>query len=468
MKLREFQSVADEQLDKGRQIRSELEENRRTLEDMESEREARYDDMAAAMEVDEDFRPMGDIITANDLFEQAKDARAAADESVRASEEALYENNEEKFETIRGLEEFVEEVQESRDRLQGASDNKFADALEPLDDKFAEKSEEAQMLRDELLASMEEGTGELGRGDSLGASGSEGISDAGHMESVTDSVPEPGDNTTDAGNEGLSDEDRAYREMIMKQRSEAFRQKVMNDPMTKNPLFSGVRQPKGAGGPCLTFGIDDENLGKLSYAQGHNEQGWVNDCAMAQISNLLILSGRNISEAQVVNYIDSVRSRLRCDAVHSADAKVNGTMISSDMQKVLAHYGIETDLYETRTSLGSTIRQMFGRSSNLDPEQLADALESGKGVMLGVSINLLYENYMGNAVADHEIQMVGTARDLRTHELVGFYINDTSHVDKHKDGRLERTQTVFVPRWRLEQALNVPGGDAIVTRNRIR
>ena len=88
------------------------------------------------------------------------------------------------------------------------------------------------------------------------------------------------------------------------------------------------------------------------------------------------------------------------------------------MQKVLAHYGIETDLYETRTSLG--------------------------------------------------IQMVGTARDLRTHELVGFYINDTSHVDKHKDGRLERTQTVFVPRWRLEQALNVPGGDAIVTRNRIR
>ena len=124
MKLREFQSVADEQLDKGRQIRSELEENRRTLEDMESEREARYDDMAAAMEVDEDFRPMGDIITANDLFEQAKDARAAADESVRASEEALYENNEEKFETIRGLEEFVEEVQESRDRLQGASDNK--------------------------------------------------------------------------------------------------------------------------------------------------------------------------------------------------------------------------------------------------------------------------------------------------------------------------------------------------------
>ena len=51
MKLREFQSVADEQLDKGRQIRSELEENRRTLEDMESEREARYDDMAAAMEV---------------------------------------------------------------------------------------------------------------------------------------------------------------------------------------------------------------------------------------------------------------------------------------------------------------------------------------------------------------------------------------------------------------------------------
>ena len=468
MKLREFQSAADEQLDKGRQIRSELEENRRALEDAESEREARYDDMAAAMEVDEDYRPVGDIITANDLFEESKEVRSAADESVRASEEALLENNEEKFETIRGLEEFIEEVQDNRDRLQGASDNKFADTLEPLDDKFAGKSEEAQLLRDELLASMEEGTGELGRGDALGASGAEGVSDAVHMASVTDSVPEPGDNTADAGNEGLSDEDRAYREMIMKQRSEAFRQKVMSDPMTRNPLFSGVRQPHGAGGPCLTFGINDENLGKLSYAQGHNELGWMNDCAMAQISNMLILSGRHISEAQVVRYIDSMRAGLRYDPVRSRNARLNGSMISRDMQTVLSHFGIDTDLYEYRTGIGGTIRQMLGISSNLDLEQLAGAVEGGKGVMLGVSIDLLYGNYRGNALADHEIQMVGTARDMRTHELTGVYINDTSHVDKHTDGRLERTQTVFVPRWRLEQALNVPGGDAIVTRNRIR
>ena len=70
--------------------------------------------------------------------------------------------------------------------------------------------------------------------------------------------------------------------------------------------------------------------------------------------------------------------------------------------------------------------------------------------------------------ANHAISVVGTARSPGTHEVIGFYINDTGHPDIHTDKRFERSQTKFVPKWRLDQAYSVPNSAAIITRNRIR
>jgi hypothetical protein len=95
-------------------------------------------------------------------------------------------------------------------------------------------------------------------------------------------------------------------------------------------------------------------------------------------------------------------------------------------------------------------------------------VEEGKGVIMGLNSNYLNGIFHAAPYADHAISIVGTARDMRTHGVVGYYINDTGHPDVLTDGKLERSQTKLVPKWRLEQAFNVCNASAIVTTQKIR
>lgn len=467
MKLSDIRSVANDQLDRGEEARDNLALRHQELNVAEERTQERYDEMAVAMEVDEDFRPKGDILMANEAFELAKEELQSAMESVEEAESGLDKINREKRETIELLEDYAEERQEDRERLQGASGNRFAQSLKSLDEKNADHIEEAQNLRDQLLTSMEEGTGGRQTGGSFMAGRAEGIS--GHFE--YGNLPETGGETTetsDSISREVSEDERRYREQIQKQRSEAFRQKVMSDPMTKNPLFSGVRSPAGAGANCLTFGINDERLGKLSYAQGNNTLNWEEDCSLAQIANILTLSGRPTKEQEVVEYVNSIASQLKSKPASSQDARLNGGMVPSDISLVLKHFGLDNDVHENSTGVASRIVQMLGKPAPVDFDQIAESVEEGKGVIMGVNSNMLNGRYSSPISANHAISIVGTARDLRTHEVMGFYINDTGCPDSLTDGRLERSQTKFVPLWRMDQAYNVPNSAAIITRNKIR
>ena len=55
MKLNELRSKAGEKLEEGKRAKDELENSRRSLEQASLSREEKYDFMADAMEVDEDF-----------------------------------------------------------------------------------------------------------------------------------------------------------------------------------------------------------------------------------------------------------------------------------------------------------------------------------------------------------------------------------------------------------------------------
>ena len=270
--------------------------------------------------------------------------------------------------------------------------------------------------------------------------------------------------------DSLSDEDKAWRAEMQRQRSEAFREKVMSDPMTKHALFSGVRAPAGSGGPSLTFGLNDENLSSLSYAQGNNTLGWGNDCSLAQVANIMTLAGIPTAEEQVVNHVNAIRGSLKGNPVSSGNPFMNGGMVPGDISRVLSDFGLANDVYEDRGGLIGSIQKLFGAKESkdaLDLDGVASAVEDGKGVILGVNASLLNGKY-GDITANHAISVVGTARDLTSHEVVGFYINDTGHPDAAKDGRLERSQTKFVPLWRMRQAYEVPNAAAIVTKGRIR
>lgn len=466
MKLSEIRTTAKEQLEKGKEIRDELDRRNEALETAQSERDSRYDEMDAALEVDEDFRPKGDIVAANDAFEQAKEDLSTAEAEVAESESALEEINREKHETIDLLEEYAEERQGDRDKLQGASGSKFAENLKPLDEELSGHITEAEDIRDELLTSMDEGTGGRSQGGSFTSGFSEGVMGVSGMETRQEGGETGG--TAEGLQQEISDEEREYRERIQKERSERFRQKIMNDPMTKNPLYSGVRRPEGAGANCLTFGINDENLGKLSFNQGHNTLKWGEDCSIAQIANVLTLAGRPTTEEEVVQYVNRIRKSLNSNPRASLfKPELNGGLIPSDISRVLRDFGVENDVHRNSMSSAGSVSQLFATAPPMDLDGVAQAVESGKGVILGVNCYFLNDIYRGNA-ANHAISVVGTARDVNTHEVTGFYINDTGHPDVLTDGRLERSQTKFIPKWRLDWAYSVPNSAAIVTRNRIR
>ena len=467
MKLSEISSKAKEQLERGKEIRDELDRNNQNLETAQFERDARYDEMDAALEVDEDFRPKGDIIAANDAFEQSKEELSSAQEQVEESQSALEEINREKHETVDLLEEYADERQSDRSRLQGASGSKFADSLKPLDEELAGHIAEAEDIRDELLTSMEEGTGGRRQGGSLSSGTMEGTGSAAGMEALQEGTSDSAD-VSDTAQQEISEEERQIREQIQKERSDRYRQQIMNDPMTKNPLYSGVRRPEGAGTNCLTFGINDERLGKLSYNQGHNTLGWGEDCSLAQIANILTLSGRPTTEEEVVQHVNGIRKTLSSNPrVSLLKPELNGGLIPTDISRVLSDFGLENDVHSNGSGSGGSVAQLLGSSPKMDLDQVAEAVEEGRGVILGVNCYFLNDIYMGLS-ANHAISVVGTARSPGTHEVMGFYINDTGHPDVLTDGRMERSQTKFIPRWRLDWAYSVPNSAAIITRNRIR
>ena len=451
MKLSDIRTTAKEQLEKGKEIRDELDRNNQALETAKADRDSRYDEMDAALEVDEDFRPKGDILAANDAFEQSKEDLAAAETEVEESEAALEEINREKHETIGQLEEYADERQSDRDRLQGASGSKFAENLKPLDEELSGHITEAEDIRDELLESMDEGTGSRRQGSSFSAGISEGASGISGM-----------DNLQEGTAQEISEEER-----IQKERSEQFRQKIMSDPMTKNPLYSGVRKPEGADTACLTFGINDERLSKLSFYQGNNTLGWEEDCSIAQIANILTLAGIPTTEEEVVQYVNRISASLNSGLIVSQlRPELNGGLIPSEIGRVLKDFGLDNDVYPGRVGSCSFISQLFGSPPPLDLDRVAESVENGKGVILCVNCEAL--NNIGCGDANHAISVVGTARNPDTHEVMGFYINDTGHPDVLTDKRYERSQTKFISKKRLSQAFSVPNAAAIITKNRIR
>jgi hypothetical protein len=142
-------------------------------------------------------------------------------------------------------------------------------------------------------------------------------------------------------------------------------------------------------------------------------------------------------------------------------------MIPTDIGRVLRDFGLDNDVHENGSGSGSKAAQIFGSPPQMDLDSIAQAVEEGRGVILGVNCYFLNDIHKG-LNANHAISVVGTARSTSTHEVMGFYINDTGHPDVLTDGRLERSQTKFIPKWRLDWAYSVPNSAAIITRNRIR
>lgn len=120
------------------------------------------------------------------------------------------------------------------------------------------------------------------------------------------------------------------------------------------------------------------------------------------------------------------------------------------------------------------IWKQFGVDAYLDSsknlENIAEAVECGRAVSVGVNAGRLYENdnveninlndCYGDGGANHAIGVMSCARDAMTGNLTHFYINDTGR-DLARDACRKINVVDFL------RALNVKRGIAIISKKPI-
>lgn len=177
----------------------------------------------------------------------------------------------------------------------------------------------------------------------------------------------------------------------------------------------------------------------LDCIQGDAVEGAEGTCGLTSIANICRLAGMDVTEGEVVTFA------LENDLCHYDPwhPEHTGGVGDAAAVEILNDYGIDVGCYD---------------ANSYDVEMLAQAIESGRGVMAGVDAGALWDNpshtnsISGHRIANHFVTMTGVARDAETGQVAGFYICDSG------DGEACRYITV-------EDFHEVCGADDIETDN---
>lgn len=140
---------------------------------------------------------------------------------------------------------------------------------------------------------------------------------------------------------------------------------------------------------------------RLNHRQGAAVDGFAGTCGLVSCQNIARLAGKDVSEADVIRL---AMEKGLC-SFDPDDAKASGGITSIGQQKLLTLLGIDS-YFETEH----------------DPEVIAEAVESGRGVIAAVHAGFFW----GEAKYDgpHTITITSTERDAND-ELRGFYVCDS-------------------------------------------
>lgn len=150
----------------------------------------------------------------------------------------------------------------------------------------------------------------------------------------------------------------------------------------------------------------------LDSVQGDEVEGALGTCGLTSVSNICKLDGLNVSEGDVVTY--ALENGLcRYDPWSPADT---GGTTEEQVVEILEHYGIDAHWHD---------------AADCSDEQIAQMIEGGHGVMVGLDAGTLWgeaqytDTVYGQVVANHFITVTGVARDADTGEVAGYYICDS-------------------------------------------
>ena len=196
------------------------------------------------------------------------------------------------------------------------------------------------------------------------------------------------------------------------------------------------------------FDHPDRLLNELPYSQGINEFDKEGTCALANLGSWLEIGGSRNVENDIVKYAST-----HMDMYGNALCSESGGVLPENIPVIWKQFGVDAYL---------------DGSKNL--EHIAEAVESGKAVSVGVNAGKLYESdnienidlndCYGDGGANHAIGVMSCARDAITGNLTHFYINDTGR-DLARDACRKVKVVDFL------QAFNVKRGVAIISKKPI-
>ncbi len=185
----------------------------------------------------------------------------------------------------------------------------------------------------------------------------------------------------------------------------------------------------------------------MDYAQGDNSYDALGCCGLVSSANFLNICGVEASEESIVGF--AVENEL-CNYSPFIPAEDRGGTNDMQLETILESHGIESTVYYPFEDGGSL-------------EGIAEAIENGQAVMMGVNAGFLWEspNALGNGSVNHQITVTGSVRD-ENGEVVGLVICDS--------GRgLESDACRVLTKEELENCyLNAAGASVIISDNPVR
>lgn len=199
--------------------------------------------------------------------------------------------------------------------------------------------------------------------------------------------------------------------------------------------------------PMIVAGSPFEIAGRLDCAQGDNRFNVSSNCGLVSCSNYLNICGIEADEDEIVEF--ALENNLCSRSIFSGPESWGGTN-DENLETILEHYGVESTVFYPNEAGGSI-------------EGIANAIEDGHAVMIGVNAGYLWDNpnHVGNGRANHQITVTGTVRDA-SGELTALTVCDSG---RHLDTDSCRVVSVS----EMESFYTrIPGASAIISDKAVR
>lgn len=193
------------------------------------------------------------------------------------------------------------------------------------------------------------------------------------------------------------------------------------------------------GRKAVRFDHPEKLLDQLPYSQGNNEFNKDMTCAHANLGSWLKIMGSQNTEKDVVRYASTHVGRDGCPLCSSS-----GGTFPTDIPVIWEQFGIPAD-----------------SDSSKNIERIAEAVESGHAVSVGVNAGILWgaDNPEGHDIrpniqdgsANHQIGIVSCERDMVSGAITHFYINDTGRKYK-RDACRKISISDFIPAFCVNKA----------------